>query len=214
MKEYFIWTLLIIVLLSIATSLGLYIQHFGVTLSHEHTIWAEFGSYFGGVPGSLFSLGSIIFLWLTIKENKRSSDEQLKAIHEGNFEARFNFGISNVRENSRYHIPDFSVTTDDKIQLRQALFKYYTVCQNDEPKRKEYIDLLWEEAEHYFMSIYYLIHLLEDESVSKSTLKRCLYNFNSQLTVYEKAWALWAALKWMGEDLSKDVEYYLIDSIP
>jgi uncharacterized membrane protein len=53
-------------LILIIAVLGLYVYYFGTNFSSEHTTWAEFGSFFGGLLSPLIAFLAIIMLYQTL----------------------------------------------------------------------------------------------------------------------------------------------------
>ncbi len=100
---------------------------------------ADLGGFFGGVFGPLIGLGTIIFLWVTIQENRESTEKQLKAVYDGNFEMRFDAGIQSLREHSKYKVTDFRNPEADKLNIREALSVFYDACYGDDKKKQNFI---------------------------------------------------------------------------
>ena len=67
MKEskHAIW-ILVLGLISIVAVLGFYVNNFGTSLSPEHAVWADFGSFFGGFLSPLIAFLAIIMLYQTL----------------------------------------------------------------------------------------------------------------------------------------------------
>lgn len=60
----------------------LYLDHVGTEISDKGKDWSEFGSYFGGVLGPLFSAASILFVWWQSHKSMASQQQQLDKLNQ------------------------------------------------------------------------------------------------------------------------------------
>ncbi|BCS95463.1 hypothetical protein DSLASN_10950 [Desulfoluna limicola] len=60
-----------IIIASIFLVLFTYVKQFGFSLSPSHSRWAEFGSFFGGVIGSILAFSTLLYLALQIKQQTK-----------------------------------------------------------------------------------------------------------------------------------------------
>lgn len=60
----------------------LYLDHVGTEISDKGKNWSEFGSYFGGVLGPLFSAASILFVWWQGHKTMTSQQQQLDKLNQ------------------------------------------------------------------------------------------------------------------------------------
>ncbi|MBN2411621.1 hypothetical protein JXQ31_08010 [candidate division KSB1 bacterium] len=67
----------IITLTVLGYSIYFYQKYFGFTPSINHQTWAEYGSFWGGILGPLFSFISILLLIITLKQQKMISNHQI-----------------------------------------------------------------------------------------------------------------------------------------
>ena len=59
-----------------------YMFHVGTNISHNGKDWSDFGSYFGGVLGPLFSAASILFVWWQSHKTMASQQQQLVKLNQ------------------------------------------------------------------------------------------------------------------------------------
>lgn len=59
-----------------------YMFHVGTNISHNGKDWSDFGFYFGGVLGPLFSAASILFVWWQSQKTMTSQQDQLNKLNE------------------------------------------------------------------------------------------------------------------------------------
>ena len=65
--------ILTLAILSLFASISLYAYKFGFELSNEHSTWAEFGNFFGGVLGPIFAFCSLIYLAFQVEMQWKES---------------------------------------------------------------------------------------------------------------------------------------------
>lgn len=86
--------------------LTLYALNIGGNLSHKNEDWGDFGSFIGGVYGSIFSsLSLIAVLWATV-ETKRNSAEQLKILKNDQHSNDFKLLTEHLKKNFRTTFKD------------------------------------------------------------------------------------------------------------
>lgn len=90
------WTVITFAGLSVGASLTLYLVHFNGGFSTNHTRWAEFGSYIGGLWGSTFAFLALLVLLQTMRINKEelaetrvTLEKQNTLVEQQSFEATF-----------------------------------------------------------------------------------------------------------------------------
>lgn len=66
-----------------------YGYHFRGGISPEHTAWAEFGAFFGGVTGSVLAFMALLVLLRTLDVNKNELRETRKLLEQQNFDSIF-----------------------------------------------------------------------------------------------------------------------------
>lgn len=76
--SFFLFPLLLIAAILIIVIAFIYIKYFGVTISSDHTKWAEFGSIIGGLITpllSFFSLIAVLFIFVGENNHKRRDND-------------------------------------------------------------------------------------------------------------------------------------------
>lgn len=83
------FSLIVLAGLAVGVCITLYILTFSVSLSDDHTRWAEFGSYIGGVIGGTFAVLVFFILIQTLRVNQEELSATRRAIQKQNFESSF-----------------------------------------------------------------------------------------------------------------------------
>ncbi|MEB7917482.1 hypothetical protein [Enterobacter mori] len=102
MKENFTFKKIVsylVIALIIASPIITYYCNVKGHISSKNEDWGDFGSFIGGIYGSIFSsLSLMVVLWATV-ETKRSSSEQLKIIKNDQHSNEFKILMSHLEEN-------------------------------------------------------------------------------------------------------------------
>lgn len=134
---------------ALASIFVFYISVFGISVSHCHNTWAEFGSFFGGAAGPIFGLLSLLALLYTIHiqlvELRRSSKAQEEAANYSRLNAlvvlcnHYREEIPKMEEcaNKLAGLPDGISSGRECIQTRKLLHevereieKYHSALMN------------------------------------------------------------------------------------
>ena len=92
--------LLISILLSLALVIPiiLYVTHMGGSLSHKNEDWGDFGSFIGGIYGSLFSSLSLLVVIAASIQTYKSNREQVNILKKDQHFNQFNTILKNLRD--------------------------------------------------------------------------------------------------------------------
>lgn len=152
------------VILVISIPILLYIYNFGIGLWDTDQQWANLGSYFGGVLGPVLSFVSIILLWFSLvstqsegRESIRLLEKQVNLILRDNFDRNFYASVSLlVSHSQRNYDLDFNTFKVDNEPLISALRSL------NKPPILNDANVLWREANGYFMTVIYLLNLIDE----------------------------------------------------
>lgn len=90
-----LWAIIVFSIFCFITIAITYISYFGTDISGIHGIWAEFGSFFGGVTSPLLYFLSILILALTLKA-------QIDLKKEETYSNNKNFLLTYIYENAKF----------------------------------------------------------------------------------------------------------------
>lgn len=146
------------ILLFLGATIGgfitIYIIHFNHGISDNHTRWAEFGSFFGGIFGAAFSFTAVIILLATLEVNKRELSLTRQVLDQQLFESTFfeqlrlfrettnNLG-NTITKHQKYKVDTETVGNKLLVDLYLDLIHrsteevFYPLSREDE--RKKYI---------------------------------------------------------------------------
>lgn len=181
-------------------------------ISFNNADWGSFGSFVGGVLSPLFSLVSIIFIYLSIKKNDTNHLNQLNILQEHNrreqliklvdiynskldepLDRQFSRTIDKFKSNNL----TYSIYTDGSKQIpfpegtvRDAVIDFYLSKNKSNRHAKEYIDLvnsLVANVELCFCKILELLLKIENvqEFEDAVDLVEALSEFHSTIGVLE-----------------------------
>lgn len=88
----------IILSLVLVIPIALYATHMGGGLSNKNEDWGDFGSFIGGIYGSLFSSLSLLVVITASVETYRSSKEQVNILKSDQHFNQFNLLLSHLRD--------------------------------------------------------------------------------------------------------------------
>lgn len=77
-----------------------YVKYFPGEISQQHIRWAEFGTFFGGIFGALFSFTAVLILLRTLKVNKTELIETRRVLEKQSFETTY-FQLLNQIDNEK-----------------------------------------------------------------------------------------------------------------
>jgi len=80
----FVYILLVILIITLCVTIGIYALKFNGGISNSQTTWGEFGDFFGGIAGSLISLFAVILLFVTYRLQKEELAKTSKALDNQN----------------------------------------------------------------------------------------------------------------------------------
>jgi len=175
----------------------LYAHQFGNSLSENHSQWAEFGDYVGGVLGSVFAFfglaALLLTLWIQSRELRVSSSEMRKSaaalkdqnesIKLQNFENRF-FNMVSLHHEIVKGIDlrvNGEVTSSGRDCLKvfyERLKKYFEpALRGDHMKYKDGLISCYEkfyekhshELGHYYRNIYRILKYIDESSVPRKS---------------------------------------------
>lgn len=113
-----------IILLLIASPIGVYIYHFGLTVSSEHDRWAQMGSAFAGIYAPMTAVGTLIILYMQYQVQVKIQKTQQKEIYWSEQKVLFQNSLEVLRRN---------LSTDrGKAALRSACSKNTESLTEDE----------------------------------------------------------------------------------
>lgn len=87
--RYELLGMILIMVVAIGLSLGLYKLYFPGSFVRSHTAWAEFGSYIGGTLGAFFAFLAVVILLKTLHINKKELEETRAVLQKQNFDSTF-----------------------------------------------------------------------------------------------------------------------------
>lgn len=93
-----IWVISILISLILVIPILLYATNIGGHLSNKNEDWGDFGSFIGGVYGSLFSSLSLIVVIFASIQTYRSNQEQVNLLKNDQHFNQFNLLTSNLRK--------------------------------------------------------------------------------------------------------------------
>ncbi|MER1434870.1 hypothetical protein [Enterobacter hormaechei] len=109
----------IFISLSLVIPIFLYANHMGGGLSNKNEDWGDFGSFIGGIYGSLFSSLSLIVVIFASIQTYRSNLEQVNILKNDQYFNQFNILISNLR---KVYPTEFR----DALRLAQPITSHYS----------------------------------------------------------------------------------------
>lgn len=189
-----------ICLMFVVAPIFFYFDKFGIGYWSSNSDWGSFGSFFGGVLGPILSFISIIILWVSLIESNRANKEQLNQLQEHNLEASFIQGITILQQHALVEIeshPNPGSSIVERMPTRDAVKAFHFAIDKGIVTENQVRNRLWDNAESYFKTIFYLIEVLEDadrKGFDSLRLKRLL---ESQLTGYDITWSKRVSDTWL-----------------
>ncbi|WP_336293434.1 hypothetical protein [Cronobacter dublinensis] len=83
--------------LALVIPIILYVTHMGGSLSHKNEDWGDFGSFIGGIYGSLFSSLSLLVVIAASIQTYKSNREQVNILKKDQHFNQFNTILKNLR---------------------------------------------------------------------------------------------------------------------
>ncbi|PJE56261.1 hypothetical protein SAMN02745753_01082 [Marinomonas polaris DSM 16579] len=175
----------------------LYVDHVGAGFSDQGKNWSEFGSYFGGVLGPLFSAASILFVWWQSHKAMASQQDQLNKLNEQlGLEKQIIFRNEFVRlltkateQGEKKFVAGHVDCFKGRLGAIECSYKKLSRCvkpnslQNDQKISNENLRVVWEVLRPYLANIFELADFLDKSTkfeVSENERVAYIRQFNSE----------------------------------
>jgi len=116
------WNVLLLatlITLALVVPIILYTTHMGGTFSHKNEDWGDFGSFIGGIYGSLFSSMSLLVVIAASIQTFESNQEQVNLLKNDQYFNQFNLLLTNLRK----VYPDYF---RDGFRVGESITKHYS----------------------------------------------------------------------------------------
>lgn len=199
-----------------------YMKYFPGEISPNHIHWAEFGSFFGGIFGALFSFSAVIILLRTLYVNKSELKETRKVLEKQNFDSIFFHmlklqsdlldGIECVNEDKAQDELLFGRRAIEYIVIEYQI-KYLNRKMRGDDTSKDILHLhrdsfdvfllVWGDSfAHYFRLIYNITLLISSANLTSNEQEKYLGILRSQLSSYEVLFLFYNSLSEVGSSKS------------
>ena len=147
-SNFNIWIIAVLISLALIVPIFLYATHMGGGLSHKNEDWGDFGSFIGGIYGSLFSSLSLIVVIFASIQTYRSNQAQVNILKNDQHFNQFNLLLTNLRKVYPREYTDGFVLAEpirthySKFHTRLAIsvLTDYDVTQTIEKNLQNYAD--------------------------------------------------------------------------
>ena len=219
----------LVAVMAIPTASLFYVWTFGRELSGDHSRWAQFGDYLGGVLSPIFAFLGFLALLVTIyiqtrelRHSVRILGEQSESLRLQNFESAF-------FEMVRFHHDivkdmDFLLRTGTRVEGRDCFKRLFERLERSyviEMKRdaspseplavaayRRFYDANQHEVGHYFRNVYRILKFVDRARVEEKADYTGI--LRAQLSSYELALLFYNALSPVGTKLKPLVEKYAL----
>jgi uncharacterized membrane protein len=115
-KQAIFYTFIILAIVLVIINQVAYFAIFGGSFSNNHTVWSEFGSFFGGFVGALLSFINIMFVIMTL----RNQTEQLAVMKSDIEEQKKGKEKYERKEKIDYYEKIFNDSINQKNMIKNA----------------------------------------------------------------------------------------------
>lgn len=195
-KRYWIIFFLFIIIGLI--SISIYFFQFNNGISNTQADFGIFGDYIGGILGTLLSILSVVFIYLTYKKQVQFSENQSKQTIHQQFEFSFFSLLSNhhsiLMALKKENITDYEYIkmTSNELKIRLSDFEYdiQFIKESNRVRVKERIsnsyeeifNLFGQELGHYFRNMYHMMKYIQEAQISKKEKKKYFDLIQAQMS--------------------------------
>ena len=183
-----------------------YILNFSSVLSKEHSRFAEFGDYLGGILSPIFSFLSLVGLLLTLHYQNKSNAKQSFENHFFNF-LTFHYKI----------LDGISIENGSEKKKGKECFEYFQKlilldhidCENNRAKRyDEFYSRFNNQVGHYFRNLYRIYLFIEKSDINDEDKKQYTGILRAQLSFNELIVLFYNGLSKEGEKFKPLIQTY------
>lgn len=192
------WIIFILFTIIGLISISVYFIQFNDGISNSQTDFGVFGDYIGGILGSLLSILSVIFIYLTYKKQVQFSEDQSKQTIHQQFEFSFFSLLSNhhsiLMALKKENITDYEyikmVSNELKIRLSDFEYDVQFINRSNKVRVKKIISTSYEEIfnlfgselGHYFRNMYHMMKYIQEAQITPKEKRKYFDLIQAQMS--------------------------------